>query len=149
VKAKKTIPPVYFLVLLLVSISLGTYLPVLKIVRFPYTYLGVAPIVVGVVSGMWAGALFRKHKTTVKPHETPSALMTSGVFRISRNPIYSGMLLILFGVSIWVGSITAFVSPLVFFLIINRRFIPMEESALETVFGGRYLEYKRRVRRWV
>jgi protein-S-isoprenylcysteine O-methyltransferase Ste14 len=149
VKPKKTIPPVYFLVLLLISIGLGTYLPVLKIVRFPYTELGVAPIVIGVVIDLWAASLFRKHKTTVKPHETPSALIASGVFRISRNPIYSGMLLILLGVSICVGSITAFVSPILFFLIINRRFIPMEESAMETVFGDRYREYKGRVRRWL
>ena len=148
-KPRKSIPPVYFLVLLLVSIGLGRYLPVLKIVRSPYAYLGVAPIVIGVVLGLSASSLFRKHKTTIKPHETPSALITSGAFRISRNPIYLGMLLILLGVSVWVGSITAFVSPVLFFLIIDRRFIPREESAMEIVFGDRYRGYKGQVRRWV
>ena len=148
-KSKKPIPPLYFFVLLLVSIGLGVYLPVLKIVYSPFTYVGAAPIAIGVVLNLWADSLFRKNKTTVKPHLKPSALMASGVFRVSRNPMYLGMVLILFGVSICVGTITALVSPVLFFLISERQFIPLEEGAMENVFGERYLEYKQRVRRWL
>ena len=85
----------------------------------------------------------------MKPHLKPSALMTSGVFRVTRNPMYLGMTLILFGVSICVGSVSAFVSPAFFYLISERYFIPPEEAVMENVFGEKYLEYKRRVRRWV
>jgi protein-S-isoprenylcysteine O-methyltransferase Ste14 len=74
--------------------------------------------------------------------------MTSGVFRISRNPMYLGMTLILFGVSILVGSLTAFVSPVAFFFISEHQFIPLEEKSMENVFGESYLDYARRVRRW-
>ena len=75
--------------------------------------------------------------------------MTSGVFQFTRNPMYLGMTLILFGVSVCVGSMTAFVSPVAFFFISERRFIPPEEVVMENLFGENYLEYKRRVRRWV
>jgi protein-S-isoprenylcysteine O-methyltransferase Ste14 len=149
VKPKKVIPPLYFFVLLLLSIALGVYLPIFKVLPTRYRYMGIAPIAVGVVLNLWTDSLFKKNKTTVKPHLKPSTLVTSGVFQFTRNPMYLGMTLILFGVSGCVGSITAFVSPVVFFLICERQFIPLEEFAMEDVFGERYLEYKRRVRRWV
>jgi protein-S-isoprenylcysteine O-methyltransferase Ste14 len=149
VKPKKPIPPLYFFILLLVSIALGVYLPVLKIVHYPFAYAGIAPIAIGVVLNLWADSLFKKNKTTVKPHLKPSALMTSGVFRVTRNPMYLGMTLILFGVSICAGSITAFLCPVVFFLVSEGQFIPLEEQSMENVFGESYLAYKRRVRRWL
>ncbi len=148
-KPKKVIPPLYFFVLLVVSIGLGVYLPVVNVVGSPYRYLGFAPIGLGIVLNLWADSQFKKNKTTVKPHETPSSLMKSGAFSVSRNPMYLGMVLILLGVSICAGSLTAFISPIVFFLVSEYRFIPLEESVMESVFGKAYLEYKRRVRRWL
>jgi protein-S-isoprenylcysteine O-methyltransferase Ste14 len=148
VPPKKTIPPLYFLVLLVVSILLGVLLPVVRFIHAPYTYVGSVPIAIGVVLNLWADSLFKKNKTPVKPHLKPAALMTSGVFRVTRNPMYLGMTLILFGVSILVGSLTAFVSPVAFFVISQLRFIPPEEAVMESLFGEEYLGYKRRVRRW-
>ena len=98
---------------------------------------------------LWADALMKKHNRTVKPHLKPTTLLTSGVFRFTRNPMYLGMTLILFGVSVAVGSLTAFVSPVAFFFISECSFIPFEEASMEIAFGDSYLEYKRRVRRWV
>jgi protein-S-isoprenylcysteine O-methyltransferase Ste14 len=140
VPPKKTIPPAYFLALLLLSIALGVFLPVVRIVHYPYTYVGIAPIAIGVLLNFWADALFQRNKTPVKPHLKPTALITSGIFRVTRNPMYLGMVLILFGVSVCVGPMMAFVSPVVFFLISERRFIPPEEAAMENLFGETYLE---------
>ena len=142
-------PDLICLILLIVSIVVGVFLPVVKFVYSPYAYLGIAPIVLGVVLSVWADALFKRNKTTVKPHERPLALMTSGPFRISRNPMYLGMMAILFGIAVCVGSLSAFVSPLIFFLVSDFRFIPLEESVMENVFGMAYVEYKGRVRRWI
>jgi len=147
--SKKTIPPAYFLVLLLVSIALGVFLPVVKFIHAPYTYVGIVPIAIGVVLNLWADSQFKRNKTPVKPHLKPTALMTSGAFCVTRNPMYLGMTLILFGVSIFVGSLTAFVSPVAFFFISQLRFIPPEEAVMESLFGEEYLGYKRRVRRWL
>ena len=149
VKPRRPIPPLYFLVLLLASIGLGIYLPIVKLRPTVYRFVGIAPILIGVVLNLWADSLFKKNKTTVKPHLKPTALMTSGVFGWTRNPMYLGMALILFGVSICVGALTAFISPVVFFFISERSFIPLEEASMVAAFGNSYLQYKRRVRRWV
>lgn len=85
---------------------------------------------------MWADSLFRKKKTTVKPHEKPSVLVTFGPLRVSRNPMYLGMVAILFGASACVGSLSAFVSSLLFFLVAQYRFIPLEEGVMESAFWG-------------
>jgi hypothetical protein len=66
VKPTKTIPPLYFLVLLLVSIALGVYLPVYKFVHFPHPYTGLVPIAIGVLLNLWADSQFKKNKTPVK-----------------------------------------------------------------------------------
>ena len=121
----------------------------LKIVHSPYAYAGIAPIAIGVAFNLWADSMFKKNRTTVKPHLKPTALMTSGVFQFTRNPMYLGMTLILLGVSICVGSLTAFISSVVFFFISERSFIPLEEASMEAAFGDSYLAYKQRVRRWV
>ena len=149
VKPRKPIPPLWFFALLLLSIGLGIYLPVLKFLRYPFSLLGIVPIAIGVVLNLWADSLFKKNMTTVKPHLKPSTLITSGVFRVSRNPMYLGMVLILLGASTCVGSVTAFISPVLFFLISELDFIPCEESVMEDAFGQPYLEYKKRVRRWI
>lgn len=125
------------------------YLPLLKLLHYPLSLVGVVPITFGVVLNLCADSLFKKNKTTVKPHLKPSTLITSGVFRVSRNPLYLGMLLILLGASICVGSLTAFISPILFFLISELDFIPWEESVMEDAFGEPYLEYKKRVGRWI
>lgn len=148
-KPKKPIPPLWFLALLLLSIGLGMYLPVLKFLHYPFSLFGVAPIAVGAVLDLWADSLFKKNNTTVKPHLKPSTLITSGVFRVSRNPMYLGMVLILAGTSTCVGSVTAFISPVLFFLISELDFIPWEESVMEDAFGQPYLEYKKQVGRWL
>lgn len=149
VKPKKPIPPLWFFALLLFSVGLGMYLPLLKLLHYPLSLVGVVPITFGVVLNLCADSLFKKNKTTVKPHLKPSTLITSGVFRVSRNPLYLGMLLILLGASICVGSLTAFISPILFFLISELDFIPWEESVMEDAFGEPYLEYKKRVGRWI
>jgi len=149
VKPKRPIPPLYFLVLLLASIGLGIYLPIVQLFPTASRFVGIAPILIGVVLNLWADSMFKRNKTTVKPYLKPTALMTSGVFRFTRNPMYLGMTLILLGVSICVGSLTAFVPAVVFFFISERNFIPLEEASMEAAFGDSYLAYKQRVRRWL
>jgi len=63
--------------------------------------------------------------------------------------MYLGMVVILIGAAILLGSISAFISPFVFFIIMNGTFIPHEEKALEEAFGQDFVDYKRRVRCWI
>ncbi len=76
-------------------------------------------------------------------------IVTSGVFRISRNPIYLGMLLLCAGIAIAANSLWVLVLALPFALILQKGVIEREEEYLERKFGTKYLDYKAKVRRWI
>jgi protein-S-isoprenylcysteine O-methyltransferase Ste14 len=145
----KLMPPTYFMVLLVLSIVLHVVFPIKTILHAPYTYLGLFSIVFGIILNLWADALFKKRSTPVKPHELPTSLEVSGPFRISRHPMYLGMAAILLGLAILLGSAITFVFPVLFILVMELLFIPMEDRNLEQAFGAEYQAYKKRVRRWI
>jgi len=142
----KIMPPTYFMILLVLSIGLHFVFPIEKVVYQPYTYLGIVLIIFGAVLNIWADALFKKSKTPVKPHETPISLETTGPFRISRHPMYLGMTAVLLGVAIFLGSLVTFMFPIIFVVLMEAVFIPLEEKNLEKAFGRKYLDYKKKVR---
>ncbi len=142
-------PPNYFLILLLLSLGLHFVLPIKRIIYPPYIYFGYLFIVFGGVLNIWADTLFKKSKTTVKPNKTPTSLETSGPFRISRHPMYLGMVAILLGVAIVHGTIITFIFPLFFAVLMEIKFIPLEEKNLEKAFDEEYRKYKKKVRRWI
>ncbi|MFX0207215.1 MAG: methyltransferase family protein [Candidatus Hodarchaeota archaeon] len=84
-----------------------------------------------------------------EPFHIPSTLVTTGPYRYSRNPIYLGVVLILLGFAIAFVSITVFIWAIAVFLFFWRFFVRWEEKKLEEAFGGEYLSYKSRVRRWL
>ncbi len=109
--------------------------------------LGVAGFVTGVV----AVATFRRAKTTVNPIQlhSSSSLVTWGVYRLSRNPMYVGGLAMLSGWALFLLNGPAFVLLVVYVLYINRFQIAPEERALTRLFGNDYVGYQTRVRRWL
>ncbi|EEW26447.1 methyltransferase family protein [Rhodobacter ferrooxidans] len=88
-------------------------------------------------------------RTTVIPHEVPRALVSSGVFRFSRNPIYLGDALVLTGVILWWDVPLALPLVPVFMAIIQVRFILAEEDRLRAKFGPEFEAWSRRTRRWL
>jgi protein-S-isoprenylcysteine O-methyltransferase Ste14 len=109
--------------------------------------LGVAGVLV-----MLAGVVsFRHAKTTVNPlkPETATALVVSGVYRHTRNPMYLGMLLLLIGWAIYLSAPAALIGVIVFWLYIERFQIRPEERALADLFGTAFAEYTSQVRRWI
>jgi len=142
----KILPPTYFIVLLPLSIGLHLFLPVQRLF---YSSFGAILALFGIIITVWADAMFKKRGTTVKPHETPSSLEISGPFRISRHPMYMGMAAILLGAAMLMGSLTAFLPTAIFIILMDRIFIPLEEGNMEKTFGDKYMDYKKRVRRWI
>ena len=98
---------------------------------------------------LWAWSLFRKNKTVLRPTEKPTHLVTAGPFEWSRNPMYLGIVMILWGAALFCGTIIMFFAPAAFFLTMNGIFIPYEEKKLQRAFKKDYLEYQGRVRRWL
>ena len=148
-RRKSLLPPSYILATIVLIVILHFFLPVKTIIFFPFTLVGVLPLSIGVWLNIWADQLFKKTGTTVKPYEKSSSLITDGPFRFSRHPMYLGMALILLGIAIFLGTLTPFISVVVFVLLMDRTFIVIEEKMMEGVFGDAYREYKKHVRRWL
>lgn len=94
---------------------------------------------------------FRRARTTVNPlrPDEATAMVRSGVYRWSRNPMYLGMLVLLGAWSVWLGNVFNLALLPVFVLAMNRLQIAPEERALQQRFPEEFAEYRRRVRRWL
>jgi protein-S-isoprenylcysteine O-methyltransferase Ste14 len=94
---------------------------------------------------------FRRQRTTVNPlsPEKTAALVRTGVYRISRNPMYLGMCLFLLAWAVWLAALGAVLGPWLFVLYISRFQIQPEERVLSQHFGSAYTDYQSQVRRWL
>lgn len=106
---------------------------------------------VGVAFDLAGMLSFRKAKTTINPltPQRSSAVVTHGVYRFTRNPMYVGLVLILLGLAVYLASPWALLGPLAFGAFITRFQIQPEERALTARFGTAYTDYCARVRRWL
>jgi protein-S-isoprenylcysteine O-methyltransferase Ste14 len=148
-ESRTIVPPLYFLVALLVMGFFHGVVPGAYIVQAPYRYGGIVLMVLAIGLILWAAALFRRAGTNIRPYLPSTALVVSGPYRFTRNPMYLGMAGTLLGVAVFLGSITPFVVIFAFMGLIKERFILPEEAKLEAAFGGDYVQYKERVRRWL
>ncbi len=98
-----------------------------------------------------ASAVIVMHRagTTHHPTGTPSALVSSGPFRLTRNPLYLSLLLMLAGFAALLNSVWLILAVPVLFLLLNVFIVPREEAILNQLFAGQYSAYCRRVRRWL
>ncbi len=99
-----------------------------------------------------AGLLaFRASRTTTNPltPERASKLVTGGVYRVTRNPMYVGLCFILLAWAVYLSALLPFLGPLVYILYITRFQIVPEERVLRQLFGEQYIQYTARVRRWL
>ena len=103
----------------------------------------------GILLVLLAAAEFRKHKTTLLPHETPERLVQSGIFSRTRNPIYLGDALILAGLILrWDAVLSLPLLP-VFVWVIERRFVIPEENRMRRTFRMDFARYCEKTRRWL
>jgi protein-S-isoprenylcysteine O-methyltransferase Ste14 len=147
--SRPLLPPSYFLGALVASIGLGVFLPVAAVLSWPWTTTGTVPIAVGITLNLAADHAFKLHATTVRPFEVSTSLVTDGMFRLSRNPMYLGMVLILLGIAVVLGALTPFAVVAAFALLMHYRFVRIEERMLADRFGAEWQCYSARVRRWV
>jgi protein-S-isoprenylcysteine O-methyltransferase Ste14 len=143
------IPPVYFLAALLLMALLHQVLPLAQIFFAPYRYAGIVIMALAVAPILWAALLFRRAGTGIVPFSPATALVLSGPYRFTRNPMYLGLAGTLLGAALLMGSLSPFAVIPAFMALIADRFIAPEEAMLERAFGRDYLDYMAKVRRWL
>ena len=106
---------------------------------------------VGLTIGVLGAVSFRRARTTVNPMkpEAASSLVTSGIYRLTRNPMYLGLLIVLLGWAAFLSNALALIPIVAFILYITRFQIQPEERALASIFGSEFTTYTSRVRRWI
>ncbi|PZO00753.1 MAG: isoprenylcysteine carboxylmethyltransferase family protein [Alphaproteobacteria bacterium] len=111
--------------------------------------LAVAGLIVGFGLEAAAAGLFRRARTAIQPWKPSTALVTGGIYRLTRNPIYVGMAIIYAGLAIGMDSSVALILLLPCVLVVDRFVIAREEVYLQARFGPAYLAYRQEVRRWL
>lgn len=142
-------PPRIAITLLVAATVLWYLSPPETIIYLPYKLIGTIYIPLGFVVLLVAWLQFKKANAAISPTAKSSLIVTHGIYRYTRNPMYLGMLLMLLGSAFFMGTITAMLAPVIFFLIIDKVFIPYEEDKLLTSFGDVYKEYMAETRRWL
>ena len=142
-------PPLYYVAGFVVGGTLELIVPT------SWPPFGVRLAATLLAGGAWlaldgaAMALFRRAGTSMVPMNPATVLVTSGPYRLTRNPMYLGMAFLYAGIALAAGLIWALLLLPVVILVIDRLVIAREEPYLERKFGEEYREYKRRTRRWI
>ena len=147
-REKGPMPPVIILIAILFQIALHKLLPIMIIFE-KMDWIGIVMGFLGFFIFTGSTLLFRINKTTMIPFQDPSFLITNGIYKYTRNPMYLGMLFVQFGIAIYFGSISPFIIPFLFIPIMNSRIIQHEELMLEKQFGESYMIFKNSVRSWI
>ena len=142
-------PPYFLLLAIVASILLHFYFPIVKMIPLKYNYIGIPIMIASYALIGHVDYLFKQKQTTIDSFGKASILITDGVFKISRNPIYLGMALLLFGLCVLLRSASTLIPLALFIIIINVIIIPKEEKSLKDTFGDSYILYLKKVRRWI
>ncbi len=145
----RLLPPVYFLLSLVVMAALHLLFPIVRWISGPWNGIGALPLSGGVLLAVMANRLFHRRGTPVHPFGEASMLVVDGPFKYTRNPMYLGLILTLIGIAILLGTLSPWIVIPPFAWILVRLFVRREERVLQEKFGQKYVAYKQKVRRWI
>lgn len=141
------LPPIVFLASVLSMFALDRVAPVIRVESL-WTWLGMAPLVVGLTVANWHARLFRRVGTNIDTFGEPGRLVQDGLFLHTRNPMYLGFVISLAGLAFILGSVSPWALVVGFILVAHCWYIPVEERAMAAKFGADYEKYRRRTPRW-
>lgn len=148
-KKPRIFPPVWLTFALIAMLALDQWLPLVQLtpeLRSIYSMLLLLP---GLAMVLIAANGFRRVNTGVAPFSKSTTLVTTGLYRFTRNPMYLGMVLFLAGAGLKLGSLGCWIPVPLFIAIIQVQFIRNEELFLTGIYGDEYRAYQRKVRRWI
>lgn len=144
-------PPVYLLMFVGIMWLVDRFMPLTHWIAPPWHQIAWLLVICAILIDVWSLGLFFRAKTTfnpIKPKNTTD-LVTQGAYQYSRNPMYLGMVLILIGWAIYLGSLTPWCLIPVFMWVLTEQQIKPEEEILLHKFGESYQAYQKQVRRWL
>jgi len=141
------LPPLWLVLFLVLNWAVATALggwdsAVLR--GLSWGLIGVGLALIG-----WSAFWFWRRKTTIEPHHAPGVLIVEGPFRVSRNPIYLALLIILLGAVIGRGQPVCLLFVGLFYWVLLARFVRPEEAAVRQAFGPAAERYFAQTRRWL
>ena len=142
-------PPLILLVFIVLGAVLEIFVPRPFAPDWAQTYLGPVLVVGAIAVTIIAGWQFKRTGTSVKPWVPTTAIVTGGLFSVSRNPIYAAMVVLFFGLAFAGNTLWILTATVGFVGVIHYGVILREEAYLERRFGAAYTDYKARVRRWI
>ncbi len=145
----KIIAPMWFLLSIGIIISAIFIFPESYMIPRPWNLIGLMFMGFGLGLAMAAMKLFRERNLKPEGYNPPERLIISGVYRISRNPMYLGFSISLLGIWIYMGNLHGLFAVPLFFVIIDRLYVTFEERTMQRVFGEGWARYASEVRRWI
>ena len=144
-------PPFIYLGMLLIGLAAERVVGLhsFGVERRVLVVLGAALLLAGIATAIVAAGLFRRSGETPEPWTTTHRIVTTGLFRYTRNPMYLGMALTYAGLALALDAPVAMILLPLVILLIQTQVIAREERYLAAKFGEPYLDYRRRVRRWL
>jgi protein-S-isoprenylcysteine O-methyltransferase Ste14 len=143
------LPPVWLFAFMAAAWLIDRGLPLVEAFGPVYQVSGGLLMLVALGLIAWSALWFWRKKTTIEPHHTPTTLIVEGPYKLSRNPIYLALLMLLVGYVLRLGSLGPALLPFVYFWVLTRRFIEPEEAGLRRLFGAEAHAYLESTRRWL
>jgi len=146
----KLIPPIWGMIYLALAGALSAAFPWRTLIDLRLVWLGAILLMAGLALTASALLLFRREGTEINPtSESNKKLVVWGPYRLTRNPMYLGLVTLTSGIAFWSGDLPMFAVPLLLFATCNWAHIPFEEAKMRRQFGADYDRYMQRMRRWL
>ena len=143
-------PPFWALAYALIAVGASYLMGWPRVTGSPLVWLRVVLVALGIGLSVTAAMLFRREGTEINPTSpTNRKLVTSGPFRLTRNPMYLGRVLVTLGIALWVGAWPMLLAPIAIFATANWVHIPFEEEKMRRQFGASFDAYASKTRRWI
>ncbi len=144
-----TVPPVIFGVALLTGIVIDVVYPLPTIPTGIQLGIGIAIVISGILLIHGSMTSIDRAGTTYDPYSVSTVLVTTGIYRYTRNPGYLGLAVIQFGLAVMIDSIWIVLTTVIAIAVVNQFVIKLEEEKLGRSFGQEYQNYIKQVRRWI
>jgi protein-S-isoprenylcysteine O-methyltransferase Ste14 len=143
-------PPFWTLVYVLIGTAISWSLGWPRLPGLALQPLGFVLVVLSFFLAVWAVTLYRRERAGLNPtFLTTPKLVTGGLFRFTRKPMYLGLVTVTLGIAFWVGAWPMFAAAIALFVTANWVHFPFEEAKMQRRFGTEFDDYVRKVRRWV